>query len=44
MPECIYMTYVTQSGKKVSELIGYVKYDEIKAIAKQLGVEAKIMK
>ena len=43
LPECVYITYVTQNGRKNTELIGYVTYEEIKAIADQLGVETKIM-
>lgn len=43
-PECIYIKYVTPHGRCITELMGYVKYDEIKAIAEQLGVSVTVMK
>lgn len=42
-PECIYIQYVTKQGRTITELMGYVTYDEIKAVADQLNVEVAVM-
>ena len=43
-PECIYIKYVTPHGQVVTELLGYVKYEDIKSMADQLKLEVVIMK
>ena len=44
VPECIYIKYITKQGKCISELMGYVTYKEIKAIADQLKRKVVVMK
>ena len=43
-PECVYIKYITRHGQSVTELMGYVKYEDIKSIADQLKLEVVIMK
>ena len=44
VPECIYVKYVTRHGRLVTELLGYVTYKEMKAIADQLKLKVVVMK